>query len=65
MTERKRTRICATCRYGTTTGAYLNGLETITCRRRAPTPDCTIGFGARARWPVTQGDEWCGEYTDK
>ncbi len=65
MTERKRERVCGACRYGAGIGYYMNSIELVTCRRRAPTPDGAKVQGQRAFWPLVEGDAWCGEYTAK
>lgn len=67
MAERKRTRLCGTCRFKQATGNYINGIELVECRRRAPLPsDGPLGTqysrGRRAYWPLISAEEWCGEW---
>lgn len=61
MAERKRTRVCGSCRFRQQTGSYINGVELVECRRRAPTPEVMLA-GQRAVWPLLLAEAWCGEW---
>ena len=52
--NRVRATTCSECRFW---GTISDPAE---CRRRAPVVD-----GGRACWPITQRNDWCGEYEAK
>lgn len=63
-------RKCADCEHwkGQPTGLEPTG-DTVQaeCRRRAPVNHPIVDQGAilwRNRWPITQADDWCGEFKD-
>jgi hypothetical protein len=53
---------CARCRYWRRLEANPSQGE---CRRRAPRPVTDGGVHSVATWPVTDPDDWCGEFRDR
>lgn len=54
---------CVCCRYWEDTGYDIDGLAIEgLCRRRAPATELThFSSPPKARWPLTDATDWCGE----
>ena len=51
---------CSTCKFWTGRGIY-NSLPG-DCKRNAPVAGKHPHTGELAVWPLTHGDDWCGQY---
>jgi hypothetical protein len=60
--ERDPSSCCVSCRHWQRIDTNPNQGE---CRRYAPRPEAFESIHMMAAWPITNVDDWCGEFSER